>query len=199
MTLEELRAMREASQKDMERRVTDGNAIEVIVGMGTCGIAAGGKVTLAAFVAALEETGLKGVTLKQTGCMGLCYAEPTVEVRMAGMPDTIYGMVDAETGTLGEHFDADFAPLPGTAGARVEPGHMAEWSWLLRREEALGGAARAVEVVPHADWCSGALCTRSHALLKLGRRGEALPEGYRFAAGEDNQLLATITPDMLAV
>jgi len=97
MTLEELRAMREASQKDMERRVTDGNAIEVIVGMGTCGIAAGGKVTLAAFVAALEETGMKGVTLKQTGCMGLCYAEPTVEVRMAGMPDTIYGKVDAET------------------------------------------------------------------------------------------------------
>lgn len=97
MTLEELRAMREASQKDMERRVTDGNAIEVIVGMGTCGIAAGGKATLAAFVTALDETGLKGVTLKQTGCMGLCYAEPTVEVRMAGMPDTIYGKVDAET------------------------------------------------------------------------------------------------------
>jgi len=97
MTLEELRAMREASQKDMERRVTDGNAIEVIVGMGTCGIAAGGKTTLAAFVRALDETGLKGVTLKQTGCMGLCYAEPTVEVRMVGMPDTIYGKVDAET------------------------------------------------------------------------------------------------------
>jgi hypothetical protein len=35
--------------------------------------------------------------------------------------------------------------------------------------------------------------------LALGRRGEALPDGYRFAAGEDNQLLATITPDMLAV
>lgn len=97
MTLEELRAMREASQKDMERRDTDGNAIEVIVGMGTCGIAAGGKATLAAFVDALDETALKGVTLKQTGCMGLCYAEPTVEVRMAGMPDTIYGKVDAET------------------------------------------------------------------------------------------------------
>jgi NADP-reducing hydrogenase subunit HndB len=97
MTLEELRAMRAESQKEMDRRVTDGNAIEVIVGMGTCGIAAGGKTTLAAFVKTLDEMGLKGVTIKQTGCMGLCYVEPTVEVKMAGMPDTIYGKVDAET------------------------------------------------------------------------------------------------------
>ncbi len=97
MTLEELRAMREASQRDMERRVTDGNQIEVIVGMGTCGIAAGGKQTLAAFVKTLDEMNLKGVTIKQTGCMGLCYVEPTVEVKIAGMPDTIYGKVDAAT------------------------------------------------------------------------------------------------------
>lgn len=97
MTLEELRAMREASQRDMERRVTDGNQIEVIVGMGTCGIAAGGKQTLAAFVKTLDEMNLKGVTIKQTGCMGLCYVEPTVEVKVAGMPDTIYGKVDAAT------------------------------------------------------------------------------------------------------
>jgi NADP-reducing hydrogenase subunit HndB len=97
MTLEELRAMRAESQKEMNRRMTDGNAIEVIVGMGTCGIAAGGKVTLAAFIKALDEFGLSGVTVKQTGCMGLCYVEPTVEVKMAGMPDTIYGKVDAET------------------------------------------------------------------------------------------------------
>lgn len=97
MTLEELRAMRAESQKEMDRRVTDGNEIEVIVGMGTCGIAAGGKMTLQAFVKALDEFGLKGVTVKQTGCMGLCYVEPTVEVKMTGMPDTIYGKVDAET------------------------------------------------------------------------------------------------------
>lgn len=97
MTLEELRAMRAESQKEMERRVTDGNSVEIIVGMGTCGIAAGGKTTLAAFVKTLDDMGLKGVTIKQTGCMGLCYVEPTVEVRMANMPDTIYGKVDAET------------------------------------------------------------------------------------------------------
>jgi NADP-reducing hydrogenase subunit HndB len=97
MTLQELRAMRDESQKDMDRRLTEGKTIEVIVGMGTCGIAAGGKETLAAFVEELSSLGVKGVTIKQTGCMGLCYAEPTVEVRMPGMPGTIYGNVDAAT------------------------------------------------------------------------------------------------------
>jgi NADP-reducing hydrogenase subunit HndB len=97
MTIEELRKMREDSRKEMDRRVTDGNTIEIIVGMGTCGIAAGGKATLQAFVDALSANGLSDVTLRQTGCMGLCYVEPTVEVKMPGMPDTIYGKVDAAT------------------------------------------------------------------------------------------------------
>ncbi|RKX76516.1 MAG: (2Fe-2S) ferredoxin domain-containing protein, partial [Spirochaetes bacterium] len=38
---------------------------------------------------------MDNVVVKQTGCMGLCYAEPTVEVKMEGMPDTLYGNVDA--------------------------------------------------------------------------------------------------------
>lgn len=97
MTLQELRSMREEGQKDMDRRLVEGKTIEIIVGMGTCGIAAGGKDTLAAFVEELSTLGVKGTTIKQTGCMGLCYAEPTVEVRMPGMPNTIYGNVDAET------------------------------------------------------------------------------------------------------
>ncbi len=97
MTLQELRAIREEGQKDMERRRTDGNTIEIIVGMGTCGIAAGGKETLAAFVDQLTALDIKGATIKQTGCMGLCYAEPTVEIRMPGMSDTIYGNVDVAT------------------------------------------------------------------------------------------------------
>lgn len=97
MTLEELRAMREDGQKDMNRRLTEGKTIEIIVGMGTCGIAAGGKETLSAFVEELSSLNVKDVIIKQTGCMGLCYAEPTVEIIMSGMPTTIYGNVDAET------------------------------------------------------------------------------------------------------
>lgn len=97
MTLAELRALREEGQKAMKRRAVDGTTIEVIVGMGTCGIAAGGKETLNAFIEEIHSKDISGVSIKQTGCMGLCYAEPTVEIRMAGMPNTIYGNVDPET------------------------------------------------------------------------------------------------------
>lgn len=97
MTIQELRALREDGQKAMDRRLVEGKTIEIIVGMGTCGIAAGGKETLAAFVEELSALSVKDTIIKQTGCMGLCYAEPTVEIKMAGMPDTIYGNVDVAT------------------------------------------------------------------------------------------------------
>jgi NADP-reducing hydrogenase subunit HndB len=64
--------------------------------MGTCGIAAGAKVTLDAFINALDDNKLVDqVIVRQTGCMGLCHSEPTVEVISPGMPDVIYGRVDA--------------------------------------------------------------------------------------------------------
>ena len=74
LTLEDLRKMREAGKKQIDTRQTHGKEIFIVIGMGTCGIAAGAK---------------------QTGCMGLCHSEPTVEIKMPGMPDTIYGKVDA--------------------------------------------------------------------------------------------------------
>lgn len=96
LTLDGLRKLREAKQNEMERRDVEGKDMSVIIGMGTCGIAAGAKVTFDAFVAALAgKAELKNVVIRQTGCMGLCYAEPTVEVAMPGMPSVIYGKVDA--------------------------------------------------------------------------------------------------------
>lgn len=94
MTLEQLRALRNDTKKEMNQRDTEGKDIQVIVGMGTCGIAAGAKETLNSFMDALEKNSLTNVTIKQTGCMGLCYGEPTVEVKVPGMPATIYGNVD---------------------------------------------------------------------------------------------------------
>jgi NADP-reducing hydrogenase subunit HndB len=70
---------------------------QIIIGMGTCGIAAGAREAWAAFQDELERHGLEGVQIKQTGCIGICHAEPTVEIRMAEMPATIYGNVDEET------------------------------------------------------------------------------------------------------
>jgi NADP-reducing hydrogenase subunit HndB len=96
MTLEELRKLRDSKKMDLKRRDAEGKEIQVIVGMGTCGIAAGAKGTLDAFLAELEEHKLvESVLVRQTGCMGLCHSEPTVEVAVPGMPTVIYGRVDA--------------------------------------------------------------------------------------------------------
>jgi NADP-reducing hydrogenase subunit HndB len=98
MSLEDLRKLRDSKKTDLQRREAEGKEIQVIVGMGTCGIAAGAKVTLDAFINALDEHKLVDqVLVRQTGCMGLCHSEPTVEVVVPGMPTVIYGKVDAET------------------------------------------------------------------------------------------------------
>jgi len=96
MSLKDLQNLRDNKKNDLRKRDTEGKEIHVIVGMGTCGIAAGAKQTLDAFVSGLEENKLvDSVIVRQTGCMGLCHSEPTVEVIAPGMPSVIYGNVDA--------------------------------------------------------------------------------------------------------
>ena len=96
LTLDDLRKMRESLKKDMDNR--DGEKdIRVVVGMGTCGIAAGAKKTLDAFIEELDKHNLKNVSVKQTGCMGNCNVEPTVEIFMPDMPTTLYGNVSVDT------------------------------------------------------------------------------------------------------
>jgi len=95
MTLEELRNLRNSQKSEMDRRDVEGKEIHVIVGMGTCGIAAGAKGALDSFLDTIKNNNLANVVVKQTGCMGLCHSEPTVEVKVPGMPNVIYGNVDA--------------------------------------------------------------------------------------------------------
>ncbi len=96
MSLEDLRKLRDTKKNDIRKREVDGKEIQVIVGMGTCGIAAGAKDSLDAFLEALDTENLADkVVVRQTGCMGLCHSEPTVEVVVPGMPTVIYGKVDA--------------------------------------------------------------------------------------------------------
>jgi NADP-reducing hydrogenase subunit HndB len=98
MNLEQLRKLREEIKQDMSDREAEGREIQVIVGMGTCGIAAGAKRTFDAVVEAVRSHGLSDrVVIRRTGCMGLCYVEPTVEVVMPGMPRVIYGNIDPDT------------------------------------------------------------------------------------------------------
>jgi NADP-reducing hydrogenase subunit HndB len=93
MSLSDLRNLRDEKRKELEMRDADNKTVQVIVGMGTSGIAAGAKDTLAAFLSEFEQRGLTSVSLRQTGSLGLDHAEPTVEVRMKNMPTVIYGNV----------------------------------------------------------------------------------------------------------
>jgi len=95
LTLADLKKMRDDKNKEMNRRDSD-KEIQVIVGMGTCGIAAGAKETFAAFVDELDKSNVGDVMVKQTGCMGYCSVEPTVKIIAPNMPDTIYNKVSAD-------------------------------------------------------------------------------------------------------
>ncbi len=96
MTLEELRNLRDEKKKEMTQRDTNEKSAQIIIGMGTCGIAAGAKEAFDAFLDELNNRNVSDTKITQTGCMGLCFSEPTVEVAVLGMPRVIYGNVDAD-------------------------------------------------------------------------------------------------------
>jgi NADP-reducing hydrogenase subunit HndB len=89
-SLEELRAIREKMKEQMELRGNDENNIRVVVGMATCGIAAGARPVMTAFLDEIEKRGLKNITVSQTGCIGVCRLEPIVEVFAPGQEKVTY-------------------------------------------------------------------------------------------------------------
>jgi len=95
LTLADLKKIRDEKNKEMTRRDTDKD-VQIVVGMGTCGIAAGAKDAFTAFVEELDKSNISDVVIKQTGCMGFCAIEPTVRVIAPEMPDTIYNKVTAD-------------------------------------------------------------------------------------------------------
>ena len=89
-TLAELQAIRDKMQSKVALREGSGD-MRVVVGMATCGIAAGARPVLNAFVEEVEKAGLSAhVTVSQTGCIGLCQYEPIVEVFEAGKDRVTY-------------------------------------------------------------------------------------------------------------
>ncbi|SRR5690554_6609469 len=96
MTLQELRKLRDSKKTELDRRDISSKDSQIIVGMGTCGIAAGAKTVLDAFIEELNARQISNVAVTQSGCMGLCYVEPTIEVIAPDMPPVIYGKVDVE-------------------------------------------------------------------------------------------------------
>ena len=89
-SLEELKAIREKMKRQMDVRESDENTIRVLVGMATCGIAAGARPVLAAFLDEVDRRGLTNVSVSQTGCIGVCRLEPVAEVFVPGEEKVTY-------------------------------------------------------------------------------------------------------------
>ena len=90
-SIEELMAIRDNAKKKMTiREDTGDDNIRIVVGMATCGIAAGARPVLNAFVEEIAKRGIKGVTVSQTGCIGVCRLEPIVEVYVPGQEKVTY-------------------------------------------------------------------------------------------------------------
>ena len=89
-SLAELRAIRERMAKQIDLRESGDDRIRVVVGMATCGIAAGARPVLNAFLEEVDKRQLKNVTVSQTGCIGVCRLEPIVEVYVPGQDKVTY-------------------------------------------------------------------------------------------------------------
>ena len=89
-SLEELKAIREKMKRQMDLREDNENNIRVVVGMATCGIAAGARPVMTAFLEEIERRGLNNVTVSQTGCIGVCRLEPIAEVFVPGEEKVTY-------------------------------------------------------------------------------------------------------------
>ena len=79
-SLAELKAIRDKARAQVSLREKSVNSIRVLVGMATCGIAAGARPVLTAMVDEVAKRHLENVVVTQTGCIGICQYEPVVEV-----------------------------------------------------------------------------------------------------------------------
>ncbi|MDE6590410.1 MAG: (2Fe-2S) ferredoxin domain-containing protein [Oscillospiraceae bacterium] len=89
-SIEELRAIREKMKRQMDLRDSDESNIRVVVGMATCGIAAGARPVMTAFLDEINRRGLTNITVSQTGCIGVCRLEPVAEVFVPGEEKVTY-------------------------------------------------------------------------------------------------------------
>ena len=91
-SLEELRELREKVKKDIDARDNKEKA-KIIVGMGTCGIAAGAREILRKVMEEVKKRDIE-VNVTQTGCIGMCEKEPLLDVRLPGKERITYGNLE---------------------------------------------------------------------------------------------------------
>ena len=104
-SLAELQAIRDRMQKQIDLRDAEDDSIRVVVGMATCGIAAGARPVLTAFLEEVQKRDLKNISVAQTGCIGVCRLEPIVEVYVPGQEKVTYVRMTPEKvpGIVSEH------------------------------------------------------------------------------------------------
>ena len=89
-SLAELQAIKERAQSRIQMREEMGDDTRIVVGMATCGIAAGARPVLTSFVDEIGKRKLEHVVVTQTGCIGICQYEPVVEVFVPGQEKVTY-------------------------------------------------------------------------------------------------------------
>ena len=98
-SIEELMALRDAAKAKMTARDDSTEVTRIVVGMATCGIAAGARPVMNKFVEEIAKRNLSHVTVSQTGCIGMCQYEPIVEVLEPGKEKVTYVNMTAEKET----------------------------------------------------------------------------------------------------
>lgn len=103
-SIEDLKRIRDEALKKQEMKSASGQK-QIIVGMGTCGIAAGARDTMKAILEKIEKDNLSGIIVTQTGCIGICEMEPIVQVQIGEEPKVTYGKVtqDVAARIIDEH------------------------------------------------------------------------------------------------
>ena len=122
-SVEELLAIKEKALAKMAARDADGNdGIRVVVGLATCGIAAGARPVFKAMTEEVERLGLKNVVVAQTGCIGMCQYEPIVEVHEPGKEKVTYVLMTAEKAVrvVNEHLANGKPVVEYTVGSVTE-------------------------------------------------------------------------------
>ena len=89
-SMAELEAIRQKTLENIAMRKEVHDAARVVVGMATCGIAAGARPVLNAFTEEVARRDLHGVLVTQTGCIGICQYEPVVEITCPGQEKVTY-------------------------------------------------------------------------------------------------------------
>ena len=104
-SLADLEAIRQKTLDKVSMRKDADDAIRIVVGMATCGIAAGARPVMLKFLDEIQKRNLKNVTVSQTGCIGMCRLEPMLDVIVPGKDKVTYVKVtpDMVSRIVAEH------------------------------------------------------------------------------------------------